>query len=360
MKKTKLLTVLAVTTATTALAVPLASAYGHQTLLRGAQPAPVHHFSAPSYLSSAHGAKFHQGQLRGPVAYRAPAYGRVAQAPAYPVPVHRVPARPAPVRLAPVRRAPVQGVPVHTFAPGTVYGANAGHRAPVYGAPRAERRRPAHNNLVKLGAARFSFQDSSGDLQGAPGDVLGSILTPPNVRVDVQDRTAFAGSYTRHIGDHFGIEIPIGLPIEFDINAAGEGADLLERVNTVKSVPVTLIGNYYFTPREATVRPYVGLAVNRTFNTDETPDAGLSDVLLGPSTIETENSTGFGAFAGVNVRLSDRLHASLLGGYVESSGNTTVTTTTLPDLFGDSLVVRREIEVDLNPIVGLATVGVSF
>ena len=323
---------LAATVATAALAAPLASAYGHQTLLRGAQPVPVHQ------------AQFHTQQLRGPVTYHAPAYQHVAQAPVY---------------RAPVRPVPVQRAPVHTFAPGTVYGANVGHAQPTYGAPRAVRR-PVHNNLLKVGAVRFFLQDESGELEGT-GDPINDLLTPADYRVDVENETAVAGSYTRHIGDHFGIEVPLGLPVEFDIKGAGAAAEVVEQVGTVKALPATVIGNFYFTPREATVRPYVGAAVNRTFYFDEEPDAGLEPAVLGDSTIEIENSTGLGAFAGVNVRLSDRLHASVLAGYVDVSADAKIRTNTLPDILGDgALIVDREIDVDLDPIVGLATIGFSF
>ena len=336
MTKMKLTAALAATAATLALAAPLASAYGHQTLLRGAQPAPVYD------------ARFHQAQLRGPVAYRAPVRQHVQ---------HRV--AQAPVYRAPARPVPAQRARVHTFAPGTVYGANVGHSQPIYGRVRAERR-PVHNNLIKVGAARFFLQDESGQLEGT-GDPLNDLLTPADYRVDIENKTVFAGSYTRHIGDHFGIEVPLGLPVEFDIRGAGAAAEVVDQVGTVKALPATVIANYYFTPRDATVRPYIGAAVNRTFYFDEEADPGLEPAVLGDSTIEIENSTGLGAFAGVNVRLSDRLHASLLAGYVDVSADARIQTNTLPDLLGDgALVVDREIDVDLDPIVGLATIGFSF
>ena len=370
-KRTLAAALAATAAAAAALAAPLASAYGPQTLLRGAQPAPAYGHAqytpaARFHAQQLHHQQLHHQQIRGPVAYRAPAYRpvhqpvhqRVAQAPVYQAPVHRAPVRPAPVRPVPVRPAPAYGAPVHTFAPGTVYGANVGHAQPVYGVPRAERR-PVHDNLLKVGAVRFFLQDESGQLEGT-GDPINDLLTPADYRVDIENKTAFAGSYTRHIGDHFGIEVPLGLPVEFDIKGAGAAADVVEQVGTVKALPATVIGNFYFTPREATVRPYIGAAVNRTFYFSEEPDPGLEPAVLGDSTIEIEDSTGLGAFAGVNVRLSDRLHASVLAGYVDVSADAKIRTTTLPDLLGDNLIVDREIDVDLNPVVGLATVGFSF
>ena len=243
--------------------------------------------------------------------------------------------------------------------------ANPAYAPAAFGPHSVRAPRPRHNNLVKLGVAGFFLQDSSSDIRGD--------LTPENLQVDVEDRTVLAGSYTRFIGDHFGIEIPIGAPIEFGISAAGPGEGLLspltasldqQEIASVDALPITAIGNFYFTDRDADVRPYVGLAINHTRFSDETAADILEDAILGETTIELENSTNIGAFAGLNVRLSDNIHASLLGGFVNVDTTATITTDTVLPLtpeFGIPLgEFTREVDVELNPIVGLATLGFSF
>ena len=280
------------------------------------------------------------------------------------VPAPRLAPQPVPVRPAYAQPGYVQPAypqPYVQAAPPPVpYG------APAYPYPRnARTERPRHNNLVKVGVGGFFLQDSSSDIRGD--------LTPENLQVDVGDRTVLAGSYTRFIGDHFGVEIPLGAPVEFGISAAGPGEGPLsplteslsgQEIATVDALPLTAIANVYFTDREATVRPYVGLALNHTRFSNETADPALEAAILGDTTIELENSTNIGAFAGVNVRLTDNLHASLLGGFVNVDTTATITTDTVLQLtpeFGIPLgEFTREVDVELNPVIGLATLGFSF
>ena len=232
-------------------------------------------------------------------------------------------------------------------------------------APRSRQPRPRHNNLVKLGAAGFFLQDSSSDIRGD--------LTPENLQVDVEDRIVLAGSYTRLIGDRLGIEIPLGTPVKFGIRAAGPGEGLLsplteslsgQEIATVDALPITVIGNVYFTGRDATARPYLGLGINHTSFSDEKAGANLEAAILGDTDIDLESSTNIGAFAGINVRLSDNLHASLLAGYVNVDTTATITTDTVLPLSPDFGIplgeFTREVDVQLNPIIGLVSLGISF
>ena len=225
--------------------------------------------------------------------------------------------------------------------------------------------RPRHNNLVKLGVGSFFLQDSSSDIRGD--------LTPENLQVDVNDRTVLAGSYTRFFGDHFGIEIPFGAPVKFGIDAAGPGEGLLsvltasldqQEVVTVDALPITAIGNVYFTDRDADVRPYLGLAINHTRFSNADASEALEAAILGETTIDLENSTNIGAFAGLNVRLTDNLHASVLGGFVNVDTTATITTDTVLPLTPEFNIplgeFTREVDVELNPLIGLATLGFSF
>lgn len=282
---------------------------------------------------------------------------------AAPAPVYRPAPQPAQLRGA-YPASVYRPVPL---PPQTVYGANAynpspyvGFGGPAYGS--GVRPRPKHNNLLKVGVAQFNFDAVSDDLKGAggPDNALNAILTPAGLKVDVKNATTVGGSYTRHIGDHFGIEVPLAPPVTIKLTGAGTLANTTPNVGSVKAVPATVLANLYLTPRDATFRPYVGAAVNHTIFYDAEPDASLSDVVLGNPEIEIDNSTGLGVFAGLNGRLSDRAHASILAGVVDVKAKADIRTDTLPDLLGGQLIIDREIEVDLNPVVGLATVGFSF
>ena len=347
-------------------AVATAAPGGFHALRPAPQPHMAYHAPRP--------APVHPARLR-PAPAPAPHFGR-------PVPVYRPAPQPAFQRVPHPRVQPApqfvhsaphlhHARPVHAAAPAgyaAVYGHGQPHALPAYGAgypPATRTRRPKHNNLIKVGALSFFPQDSSSAIRGD--------LTPENLRVDVNNRTVLAGSYTRHFGDRFGVEIPFGAPTTFGISAAGPGEGFLsplteslsgQEIATVDALPATVIGNVYFTDRDATVRPYVGLGLNHTIFSNEKAGANLERAILGETTIELEDSTNVGAFAGVNVRLTDRLHASLLAGFVNVDTTATITTDTVLPLtpeFGIPLgEFTREVDVELNPVIGLASIGFSF
>ena len=279
---------------------------------------------------------------------------------AQPVVAQPVVAQPVPVRPAVAQAQFVQPgfVQPGFVQPGFVPQVAAQYAQPLPPVQRRDGPFTPHNNLLKAGALGFFLQDSSDNVSGP--------LTPPELQVDVGDEVTFAGSYTRHIGDHFGIEIPIGAPTEFGIDTAAGAVDFIGdgQIATVDALPITAIANVYFTDRSARIRPYLGLAVNHTIFSDETATPLLEEGIFGETDIELDSSTNIGAFAGLNLRLSDNLHASLLGGYVNVDTTATITTDTVIPLFDNFGIplgeFTREVDIELNPIVGFASLGFSF
>ncbi len=207
-----------------------------------------------------------------------------------------------------------------------------------------------HKNLFKLGAGKLINNTSTTDLEGP--------LTPTGYRIDVNNPTGFVGSYTRFLGKHIGIEVLLGLPLTLKIEGAGE-ASFVESVGTVKVLPPTVLFNYYFTPIEQNLRPYLGVALNHTifYNAESSPE--LEETLFGETEIDLSSSTNIGGFAGLNYRIYDQYFASFMAGYVNVS--TTATTTTDTRVIGIPIgEIEREIEVDLNPFVFLLSLGMSF
>ncbi len=207
-----------------------------------------------------------------------------------------------------------------------------------------------HKNLFKLGAGKLVNNTSTTDLEGP--------LTPTGYRIDVNNPTGFVGSYTRFIGDHTGIEVLLGLPLTLKIEGAGE-ASFVESVGNVKVLPPTILFNYYFTPIQKDLRPYLGIALNHTIFYNAKSSAQLEETLFGETDIDLSSSTNVGGFIGVNYRIHNQYFASFMAGYVAVS--TTATTTTETRVIGIPFgTIKREIEVDLNPYVFLLTLGTSF
>ena len=212
------------------------------------------------------------------------------------------------------------------------------------------------NNLIKVGAVALYLNDESGDLAGDPA------LTPPGVTVDVEDTAQLAGSYTRFIGDHFGLEFFLGLPFTLEINGDGAVAGA-GKVAEVDVLAPTLLANYYFTGRDSKFRPYVSLAFNfaHFYNADATP--ALQGLLSGETDLSIDNSYGLGGFVGFNHQLRDNFYISGLLGYVDVDADTSLLTNTVADLGAGPVSLGqtpRTIDVELDPTVLMLTAGYSF
>lgn len=212
-----------------------------------------------------------------------------------------------------------------------------------------------HANLLKLGYGHFAFQDDSTVVEGD--------LTPPDATLDVIDTGTIAGSYTRFVGDHFGVELLFGVPFTIAIDGADSIADRGE-VATVKALPPTLLFGYYPLGRASDIRPYIAVALNHTIFYDARSSDSLDDLVLGTPDIDLSSSTDVGGFLGVNYRVRDRFHASALAGYVPIDTTADLSTETFfPLADGGQLplgTIDRRVDVEVNPFVFLGTLGVSF
>ena len=112
-----------------------------------------------------------------------------------------------------------------------------------------------------------------------------------DVSINSETNLAIAGEYA--FNDHWSVELQYGFG--FDHTVSLNGANALD----ITHKPLTLTGKYTFGGE--TVRPYVGLGVNRTTFGDETaygPIAGTTTTL--------DTSTGLAALAGLEFNLNDR------------------------------------------------------
>ncbi|PZP27900.1 MAG: hypothetical protein DI603_20615 [Roseateles depolymerans] len=106
----------------------------------------------------------------------------------------------------------------------------------------------AGNIVVYGGLVQVRPQVDSGDL---------SAPSLAGTQIDVKHATSFVGGITYYWTDHLSIDLPIGAPFKHDVVGAGAIAGV-GRLGTVKSMPITLLGQYRFGEPGATVRPFVG------------------------------------------------------------------------------------------------------
>lgn len=212
----------------------------------------------------------------------------------------------------------------------------------------------ADNNILKLGVVHFSMNDETSDLSGPN--------TPPGVTADVESPTAPTFTYTRHIGEHFGVELLAGIP--FGVELKGSGS--IEGVGQVAEATVataTLSGVYYFTPRTAQWRPYVSVGYNYTTFYDGEASPVLEGALSGQTDVSLTDSTGPGIYAGVNYAFGENFLLSGIIGYNKAETDATLRTDTVVDMGAGPMnvgIIEREMEIELNPVIAFLTVGYRF
>lgn len=216
------------------------------------------------------------------------------------------------------------------------------------------------NNLIKFGAGWLFLNTSSSDLIHISPDLglLNDTFTPPGYKVDLKNIVIAAGSYTRFIGEHFGIETLIGLPFKVSVIGKGEASEIGE-IATTKVLAPTFFFNYYLTNRKSIMRPYLSLAINHALFFDIKESKGINEALRGDTQMKFSPSTDIGGFAGINYQFKRRYFASLMLGYLRVASSADITTLTNIPILPD-ITINRKLDLDINPFVVLATLGYSF
>lgn len=105
--------------------------------------------------------------------------------------------------------------------------------------------------VVYGGAVQINPQVESGDL---------SAPSLPGTKVDVKKASQFAGGITYYWTDNISIDLPISAPFKHDV--VGDGAIAgVGKLGTVKSLPMTLLGQYRFGEANSTFRPFIGAGI---------------------------------------------------------------------------------------------------
>ncbi|MFG6459110.1 OmpW/AlkL family protein [Roseateles sp. BYS96W] len=178
-------------------------------------------------------------------------------------------------------------------------------------------------------------------------------LTAPSLsgtKVDVKKDTSFVGGVTYYWTDNISIDVPIGLPFEHDVVGAGaiEGTG---KLGSVKSLPITLLGQYRFGEATSAFRPFVGAGLTYGHFYKPKATATLSGITGGtpsnPTTLSMKSRLGATLELGGAYNLTKDWSASL------SVTKTFIKTT-------GSLSTGQTIETTLDPVSIKFGVGYRF
>ncbi len=151
---------------------------------------------------------------------------------------------------------------------------------------------------------------------------------------------------TYMVTNNIGIElIAATSPHDLEFTGANES---LGDAGDLMLLPPTLLLQYHFQPDEA-FRPYVGVGINYTIVYAENASKSLEDA-LGPTGLDAGNSLGWAVQVGFDYDIGGAYFFNFDVKYIDID----------TDLVLNSGATRREIEVEIDPIIVGIGVGMKF
>ncbi|MHA7834638.1 MAG: OmpW/AlkL family protein [Algiphilus sp.] len=200
--------------------------------------------------------------------------------------------------------------------------------------------------IVRAGGAWVSPNDTSGDVQGFPGN-----------GVEVDD--AFSGgiSITYMLTDLFSVDLLGAIPFTHDVNATGPDLGGLGKIAEVTHLPPTLLANVHIPLRSDKLMPYAGVGVNYTMFFDESASASLEGA-LGESDVDLDDSVGPAFQVGADYLLSDNWVFNVAVWWIDI--DTTATINFKGDPNDPSDDGKTKVDVDIDPWVVMVGAGYRF
>lgn len=225
------------------------------------------------------------------------------------------------------------------------------------------RSRAAGTLLVVAGLGLLCASGAQAQVAGTLSVRLGATHVRPNVdsddlsapalggtKVDVRSSTEPGGGFTYAITDHVSVDVPIAAPFRHDIVGAG-AIGRVGKIGEVKSLPITLLGQYRFFDPTAAWRPYLGAGVTYARFYKARSTAVLSALTGGtptrPTTLSVDSRFGGTLQAGIGYAFDK--HWFLDATYLHTFLSTRTTLST-----------GQTLDTDLNPDSIALSVGYSF
>jgi len=195
--------------------------------------------------------------------------------------------------------------------------------------------------IGRLGATNINPKVESGDLS-APSLV--------HTTIDIKEASQLSGGLTYMVSDNIAIDLPIGLAFKHKVIGTGAIANV-GKLADVKSLPITLLGQYRFGAANASLRPFVGAGAvyGRFFGARST--MALTGLTGGtpttPTTMSMKNAFGAAGQVGLIANLGSRFSAefSVLKVKLKTTG---------------TLSTGQTIDARLDPVAVHVGVGYSY
>lgn len=198
-----------------------------------------------------------------------------------------------------------------------------------------------------------SWSIGAGVTQISPNTKSGTLGAPsaPNTQIDVGSDSQPTLWVRGMFGDHWAVELPIGAGFKQKITGAGAIAGT-GQIGTVKTLPVTLLGQYHFLERGSQIRPFASLGVTYAKVDSASGSAALS--ALNPAnppgsttglSIESKWAPVVGA--GLTISINDKWYADV--SYLRAFLKTT-----------SRLSTGQSIDAKLDPDIFRIGVGYRF
>lgn len=159
--------------------------------------------------------------------------------------------------------------------------------------------------LVRLGATKIKPQTDSGDL--SPPSFAGT-------KADVKADTEPSGGVSYMLTDNISVDVPIARRYKHDI--VGEGAIAgVGKIGEVRSLPITVLGQYRFFDAQTALRPYLGAGATYAKFYKARSTAVLSGLTGGtpanPTLLSVDSRWGATVQAGVSYAFNPHWFADL-------------------------------------------------
>lgn len=153
--------------------------------------------------------------------------------------------------------------------------------------------------MLRAGATQIRPDVDSGD------------LTAPSLagtKADIRSSTRLSGGLTYMLTDQIAIDVPLALPFKHAI--VGDGAiSGVGKIGEVRSLPITVLGQYRFLDASSVLRPYVGASLTYAKFYKAKSTAALSALTGGtptnPTTLSVESKLAATLQLGASYRLDE-------------------------------------------------------
>lgn len=199
--------------------------------------------------------------------------------------------------------------------------------------------------VLRLGAASVQPDDSS--------SLVSTTATGPlaGTAVQVGDEVQLGVNLLYMMSDNIGLELLAATPFEHDLSISGLGTYGFSttKLGSTKHLPPTISAVYYFGPKRAVLRPYLGLGVNYTVFFEESLSQDARSELSARS-LQLDNSLGLSIYGGFDWELNDHwlINASMRKIDIDTKGSL------------QSALGKIKVDVDIDPYVYMLSVGYKF